>query len=41
MWDVAFTDSKIDKYEDYNYKKSIRTIYVNMKDFFFKNSRAT
>ncbi|MEK9793597.1 MAG: TerB family tellurite resistance protein [Gammaproteobacteria bacterium] len=42
MWDVAFTDSKIDKYEDYTIRKVSELIYVKHKDFIsLKNSRAT
>ena len=42
MWDIAFTDSKIDKYEDYTIRKVSELIYVKHKDFIsLKNSRAT
>ena len=42
MWDVAFTDSKIDKYEDYTIRKVSELIYVKHKDFIsLKNSRTT
>ena len=42
MWDIAFADSKIDKYEDYTIRKVSELIYVKHKDFIsLKNSRAT
>ncbi len=42
MWDIAFTDSKIDKYEDYTIRKVSELIYVKHKDFIsLKNSRVT
>ena len=42
MWDIAYTDSKIDKYEDYTIRKVSELIYVKHKDFIsLKNSRAT
>ena len=33
MWDIAFIDSKIDKYEDYTIRKVCDLIYVKHKDF--------
>ncbi len=42
MWDIAFTDSKIDKYEDYTIRKVSELIYVKHKDFIsLKNNRTT
>ncbi len=42
MWDIAFTDSKIDKYEDYTIRKVSELIYVKHKDFInLKNKRVT
>ena len=42
MWDIAFTDSKIDKYEDYTIRKVSELIYVKHKDFInLKNDRIT
>jgi len=42
MWDIAFTDSKIDKYEDYTIRKVSELIYVKHKDFInLKNDRTT
>ena len=42
MWDIAFTDSKIDKYEDFTIRKVADLIYVKHKDFIsLKNKRAT
>ncbi len=42
MWDIAFTDSKIDKYEDYTIRKVCDLIYVKHKDFInLKNDRIT
>ncbi len=42
MWDIAFTDSKIDKYEDYTIRKVSELIYVKHKDFInLKNNRIT
>ena len=42
MWDIAFTDSKIDKYEDYTIRKVSELIYVKHKDFInLKNQRVT
>ena len=50
MWDIAYTDSKIDKYEDYTIRKVSELIYVNTKISFllkivelpnFKNSRCS
>ena len=42
MWDIAFTDSKIDKYEDFTIRKVADLIYVKHKDFIaLKNDRAT
>ncbi len=41
MWDIAFIDSKIDKYEDYTIRKVCDLIYVKHKDFInLKNERA-
>ncbi len=41
MWDIAYIDSKIDKYEDYTIRKVCDLIYVNHKDFInLKNERA-
>ena len=41
MWDIAFTDSKIDKYEDFTIRKVADLIYVKHKDFIaLKNDRA-
>jgi uncharacterized tellurite resistance protein B-like protein len=40
MWDIAFIDSKIDKYEDYTIRKVCDLIYVKHKDFInLKNER--
>ena len=42
MWDIAFIDSKIDKYEDFTIRKVADLIYVKHKDFIaLKNDRAT
>ena len=42
MWDIAFIDSKIDKYEDFTIRKVADLIYVKHKDFIsLKNERAT
>jgi len=42
MWDIAFTDSKIDKYEDFTIRKVCDLIYVKHKDFIrLKNDRIT
>ncbi len=42
MWDIALTDSKIDKYEDYTIRKVSELIYVKHKDFIsLKNARIT
>ncbi len=42
MWDIAYTDSKIDKYEEYTIRKVSDLIYVKHKDFInLKNERAT
>ena len=41
MWDIAFIDSKIDKYEDFTIRKVADLIYVKHKDFIaLKNERA-
>ena len=41
MWDIAFTDSKIDKYEDFTIRKVSELIYVKHKDFIsLKNERS-
>ena len=41
MWDIAFIDSKIDRYEDYTIRKVCDLIYVKHKDFInLKNERA-
>ena len=42
MWDVAFEDSKIDKYEDFTIRKVSDLIYVKHRDFItLKNDRST
>ena len=42
MWDIAFIDSTIDKYEDFTIRKVADLIYVKHKDFIaLKNDRAT
>lgn len=42
MWDIAYSDSKIDKYEDYTIRKVSDLIYVKHQDFInLKNERAT
>ena len=42
MWDIAFIDSKIDKYEDLTIRKVSDLIHVKHKDFIsLKNERAT
>ena len=42
MWDIAFIDSKIDKYEDFTIRKVADLIYVKHRDFIaLKNDRAT
>ncbi len=42
MWDIAFIDGKIDKYEDFTIRKVADLIYVKHKDFItLKNERAT
>ena len=41
MWDIAFIDSKIDKYEDLTIRKVSDLIHVKHKDFIsLKNERA-
>ena len=41
MWDIAFIDSKIDKYEDLTIRKVSDLIHVKHKDFIsMKNERA-
>ena len=41
MWDIAFIDSTIDKYEDFTIRKVADLIYVKHKDFIaLKNERA-
>ncbi len=41
MWDIAYIDSKIDKYEDYTIRKVCDLIYVKHQDFInLKNERA-
>ena len=41
MWDIAYVDSKIDKYEDYIIRKVADLIYVKHQDFIgLKNERA-
>ena len=42
MWDIAYIDSKIDKYEDYTIRKVCDLIYVKHQDFInLKNERST
>ena len=42
MWDIAYIDGKIDKYEDLTIRKVADLIYVKHKDFIsLKNERAT
>ena len=42
MWDIAYIDGKIDKYEDLTIRKVSDLIYVKHKDFIsLKNERAT
>ena len=42
MWDIAYIDGKIDKYEDFTIRKVADLIYVKHKDFIsLKNERAT
>ena len=33
LWDVAFTDGVVDKYEDYTIRKIAELLYVKHKDF--------
>ena len=33
LWDVAFADGVIDKYEDYTIRKIAELLYVKHKDF--------
>ena len=41
MWDIAYIDGKIDKYEDFTIRKVADLIYVKHKDFIsLKNERA-
>ena len=41
MWDIAFIDSTLDKYEDFTIRKVADLIYVKHKDFIaLKNERA-
>lgn len=40
MWDIAYIDGKIDKYEDFTIRKVADLIYVKHKDFItLKNAR--
>ncbi len=42
MWDIAFIDEKVDKYEDHTIRKVSELIYVKHKDFIaLKNERIT
>ena len=41
MWDIAFLDSTLDKYEDFTIRKVADLFYVKHKDFIaLKNERA-
>ena len=42
MWDIAFTDERLDKYEDYTIRKVCDLIHVKHVDFInLKNQRTT
>ena len=42
MWDIAYTDEKLDKYEDYTIRKVSDLIHIKHTDFInLKNKRAT
>lgn len=42
MWDIAYTDEKLDKYEDYTIRKVSDLIHVKHVDFInLKNNRPT